>query len=96
MGVAVSVVAVGGYQLIEGRLSLGTFVVVLQLVLQVMDKIHWLFDYAMMMIARFALIDRIEAFNGIPQIDNGTEALSGEVQSVQFQNVSFAYEDKNT
>ncbi|NGM85669.1 ATP-binding cassette domain-containing protein, partial [Paenibacillus sp. 7124] len=94
-GVAVAVVAVGGYQLIEGRLTLGTFVVVLQLVLQIMDKIHWLFDYVMMMIARFALIDRIEAFNGIPQIDNGTQPLSGEVQSIQFRNVSFAYEDKN-
>ncbi|MDT3425811.1 ATP-binding cassette subfamily B protein/subfamily B ATP-binding cassette protein MsbA [Paenibacillus forsythiae] len=94
-GVAVAVVAVGGYQLIEGRLSLGTFVVILQLVLQIMDKIHWLFDYVMMMIARFALIDRIEAFNTIPQIDNGTQPLSGEVQSIQFRNVSFAYEDKN-
>ncbi len=94
-GVSVAVVAVGGYQLMEGRLSLGTFVVVLQLVLQIMEKIHWLFGYVMMMIARFALIDRIEAFNEIPQIDNGTKPLSGEVQSIHFRNVSFAYEDKN-
>ncbi|MCL6605963.1 MAG: ABC transporter ATP-binding protein/permease [Paenibacillus sp.] len=93
--VSIAVVAVGGYQLMEGDLTLGTFLVVLQLVNQLLDSFYGMLRYVMDLVARFAYIDRIQAYHAIPLEEDGGLSLGDEIRSITFEHVNFAYEEEN-
>ncbi|MFB9326300.1 ABC transporter ATP-binding protein [Paenibacillus aurantiacus] len=86
------VLAFGGYQLMNGQLSLGMFVVLLQFANQLMECFQGQFNFAMMFISKMAFIDRLQTFFGAEAMDEGTESLEGKVRSLRFEAVDFEYE----
>jgi ABC-type multidrug transport system fused ATPase/permease subunit len=91
-GTSFIVLAVGGYALIQGNMTLGTFVIVLQFTNQLMEGFQNMFNWIMQLIAKFAFIDRLQSFFDLGQMDAGKKRLTEPVKSLRFEGVGFAYE----
>lgn len=91
--ITLSVLGFGGYQLFNGQVSLGTFVIVFQFTNQLMDSYHRLFQYVMDFSGMLANIDRMELLMNEEQINAGSLPLMEPIRSIKFQQVDFAYKE---
>lgn len=90
-GVSLLMIGYGGYLVIQGSVSIGTFIVIYQLSTQLMDGTQVLFNTYMGLSGRLASVDRLrELFDGEPFKD-GYRKLDGPVQSLAFEDVRFSY-----
>ncbi|WP_164821282.1 ABC transporter ATP-binding protein [Paenibacillus koleovorans] len=91
--VTLSVLGFGGYQLFMDQMTLGSFVIVFQFTLQLMESFHRVFNYALELSAKFANVDRMRLLMEDEQIRDGSSKIQGEIRTLEFDRVSFAYED---
>lgn len=90
-GVGLLMIGYGGYLVIQGSVSIGTFIVIYQLSTQLMDGTQVLFNTYMGLSGRMASVDRLrELFDGEPFKD-GYRKLDGPLQSLSFEDVRFSY-----
>jgi ABC-type multidrug transport system fused ATPase/permease subunit len=92
-GASLIVLGYGGYQVIQGSLSIGTFVIVFQFTGQLMDALHRLFTFSMELSNLYANIDRLRSVMEGPIEKDGHLSLSNQIESITFQDVSFSYEE---
>lgn len=90
-GVILFVVGFGGYELMQGNMTLGLFVVVYQYSTTLMDSLNTFFQQMMNSSSHLAYLDRIsEVFEG-ESIKDGNKRLTAPVNSLIFDHLSFAY-----
>lgn len=90
-GISLLMIGYGGYLVIEGSVSIGTFIVIYQLSIQLMDGTQALFNTFMGLSGRLASVERLrQLFEGEPFKD-GYRKLDGPVQTLAFDNVRFSY-----
>src|SRR5690606_353121 len=75
-----SVLGFGGYQLFEGNVSHGTFVILFLFASQLMDSYQRLFRYAMDFSGMLACIDRMDLLMNEDQIESGSTPFGGAIR----------------
>lgn len=85
------VLGVGGYQVIQGSISIGLFVVIYQLTSQLMFAIHGTYEFFMELQGKMANLDRIKTFMDSESNDEGSLPLTEQIHSIEFIDVSFKY-----
>ncbi|WP_282935219.1 ABC transporter ATP-binding protein [Paenibacillus sp. RC67] len=88
------VLIIGGYEVIQGNTTLGTFVIVYQYSNQLFQSFQNVFNFFMNMSGRLAFVDRVKELFEQEQVAEGTKNLTGAVRSIRFDQVSFAYSDE--
>ncbi|QYR23710.1 ABC transporter ATP-binding protein/permease [Paenibacillus sp. sptzw28] len=91
-GIGLFVLAFGGWQLIQNRMSVGTFVVVFQFSIQLADSFSNLFQFIMGLSGQSAYVDRVQRILEMEQTKDGTKQLPQPVSSIRFHDTSFRYD----
>lgn len=88
------VLVIGGYEVIQGNTTLGTFVIVYQYSNQLFQNFQNVFNFFMNMSGRLAFVDRVKELFEQEQVSEGTKNLTGGIRSIRFEQVSFAYSEE--
>lgn len=87
------VFAYGGNLVIQGDMSIGTFVIVYQFSSQLLGAFQQLFNFVMGTAGNMSAVERIrEVLNG-NKVKDGEKVVEGQVKEITFDDVSFQYED---
>jgi ABC-type multidrug transport system fused ATPase/permease subunit len=92
-GVTIAVLAIGGYQLMEKNITVGTFVIVFQFAIQLTDSLNRGFEMFMSFSSGLAQVDRINQVVQEESMQDGDRRLKGDVTSLRFDEVSFRYDE---
>lgn len=92
-GIGILVLGFGGYQLMNGSMSIGTFVIVFQFATQMSDAFYNLFQFMMGVSGNLSHIDRIKKIIEVEKQVQGEQILLGAAQSITFEEVGFQYDD---
>jgi ABC-type multidrug transport system fused ATPase/permease subunit len=90
-GVTLFVLGFGGFELMQGNMSLGLFVVVYQYSTTLMDSLNTFFQHIMNTSSHLAYLDRISEVLEGESIKEGNQRLSEPVETLAFDHLSFAY-----
>jgi ABC-type multidrug transport system fused ATPase/permease subunit len=90
-GVRLVVFGFGGYQLLQGNITLGIFVIIFQFSCSLIDEIHSLFLFVTHLSINLAYVDRVRSIQKEDQIIDGTVSLTEPIKEISFSNVSFSY-----
>lgn len=85
---------IGGYGAMKGNYTLGWFVVLYQLAIQLFDAIHLLYKTIIDFLTRLVAVERLVNFMSSPQEKEGELPISGPLQELCFENVCFRYENE--
>ncbi|HEY8529197.1 MAG TPA: ABC transporter ATP-binding protein [Paenibacillaceae bacterium] len=91
-GVGIAVLAYGGYELMQGTMSVGTFVVVFQFATLMSDSFFRFFQAMTMVAGNLAHHDRMQSVVDMEKDPEADERLTGPVSSIRFDRVTFRYE----
>jgi ABC-type multidrug transport system fused ATPase/permease subunit len=86
------VLGIGGFLVLEGRLSPGMFVVIYSFTNQFMETFHEGFESLMKMSEKFGCVERIRTIMEGEQVPDGAHSLVGPIKTIRFERVRFAYE----
>jgi ABC-type multidrug transport system fused ATPase/permease subunit len=81
----------GGYLVLTDRMSIGTLTVGYQFSTQLLEATDGLFAVTMGIHSRQGYLERIHSLLSTERIQDGSVRLTGGIQSIEFQNVSFRY-----
>jgi ABC-type multidrug transport system fused ATPase/permease subunit len=88
------VLGYGGYSVMQGNMSPGTFVVIYQLAGRLIDSIQKAYGFVVNFAASTSSIDRyLEAINDMDVTSEGHVKLKEAVSSLRFEEVCFTYDD---
>ena len=91
-GVGVVVLAYGGYELMQGTMSVGTFVVVFQFATLMSDSFFRFFQAMTMVAGNLAHHDKMRSIVDLDKDPETDERLTEPVSSIRFERVTFRYE----
>ena len=91
-GVGVVVLAYGGHQLMQGTMSVGTFVVVFQFATLMSDSFFRFFQAMTMVAGNLAHHDRMQSVVDMEKDPEADDRLTEPVTSIRFDRVTFRYE----
>lgn len=86
-----AVLIFGGYSVIRGDVTIGSFVIVYQYSNQLFSNYQTVFNFTMNMSGQLAYVDRVKELFDQEKINEGTQPLNRAVASIQFEKVTFAY-----
>jgi ABC-type multidrug transport system fused ATPase/permease subunit len=87
----IAVLVAGGYSVIKGSVTIGAFVVIYQYSNQLFGNFQSVFNFAMNMSSQLAYMDRVKELFDREQVSGGTRKLQSPVESIEFEQVEFAY-----
>ncbi|TMV52213.1 ABC transporter ATP-binding protein [Paenibacillus mesophilus] len=87
----IAVLIFGGYSVIKGDVTIGSFVIVYQYSNQLFTNYQTVFNFTMNMSGQLAYVDRVKELFDQEKINEGTQPLNRAVASIQFEKVTFAY-----
>lgn len=93
-GSYLTVLAIGGYQVLQGELSIGYFVVIYQLTSELMIGIEKAFKFSVEVAGKMAFVERLRAFLEDPTIPDGALSLRQPIQSLVCSHIQFSYEGR--
>jgi ABC-type multidrug transport system fused ATPase/permease subunit len=85
---------VGGALAIQGKMSIGTLVVVFQFAVQLMEAAQGLFQFIMQISGRLSAVERLREIMEQEKWEEGSRQLQGEINSLALVDVRFRYEDE--
>ncbi|MFF2482999.1 ABC transporter ATP-binding protein [Paenibacillus sp. NPDC058071] len=83
----------GGWLTLEGSLSLGYFIVIFQFASRLMESINILYSSFLGMVSKLSSTERLRNAIHAEKVQDGISRLSGPVQSLCFDQVTFSYEE---
>ncbi|PWW00778.1 ATP-binding cassette subfamily B protein [Paenibacillus cellulosilyticus] len=89
--VILTVLGFGGYETINGTMSIGTLVIFLQFNTQFTDLFISLFQSIMKISGDMAYIDQIRSLESGPQLSMGNKVIEGPIKHLEMKNVVFQY-----
>jgi ABC-type multidrug transport system fused ATPase/permease subunit len=84
---------IGGAMTIQGKMSIGTFVVVFQFAVQLMESAQGLFQFVMQISGRMSAVERLRGIIERDTWNEGSRQLQGVIRTLTMDNVRFRYED---
>ncbi|MGG4498890.1 ABC transporter ATP-binding protein [Brevibacillus reuszeri] len=87
--------AVGGYQVLQGELSVGFFVVIYQLTSELMIGIEKAYKFSVEVAGKMAFVDRVRNFLEDRTISDGTLPFKEPVTSLSCSQITFRYDGSN-
>ncbi|WP_127534222.1 ABC transporter ATP-binding protein [Paenibacillus kobensis] len=93
-GTGLIVLGYGGYELMHGRISIGTFVVVFQFATQMSDSCYNVFQFFMGFSSQLAYMERVNSIITLEQNKPGVLKLSEQPKTIDFDEVRFRYSDE--
>ncbi|WP_078556338.1 ABC transporter ATP-binding protein [Bacillus alkalicellulosilyticus] len=93
-GVGIVVLAYGGYSLIQGHMSVGTFVIVLQFATLMSDSFYNFFQFLLAVSGNLAHHDRMRSIVGIERQSSAEIPLVDPIKIIKFDKVVFRYESE--
>jgi ABC-type multidrug transport system fused ATPase/permease subunit len=84
---------IGGAMTIQGKMSIGTFVVVFQFAVQLMESAQGLFQFVMQISGRMSAVERLRGIIERDTWNEGSRQLKGVIRTLTMDNVRFRYED---
>jgi subfamily B ATP-binding cassette protein MsbA len=91
-GVGIAVLAYGGYQLMQGTMTVGTFVIVFQFASLLSDSCFRFFQAMTMVSGNLAHHDRMQSIVDMEKDPEADAGLAEPVKSIRFDGVAFRYE----
>jgi ABC-type multidrug transport system fused ATPase/permease subunit len=92
-GPALATFVIGGWMVLGGRMSLGTFVVTYQFSLNFMEAINLILLIWMQVASKLVSIERIRSVMDGPAIHEGTKPLQVPIRKLYLKNVHFQYDE---
>jgi ABC-type multidrug transport system fused ATPase/permease subunit len=86
-----AVIGFGGYAVISGHLSIGVFVLLYQLAIQLIDSIHGVYHSVLTFSASHGGLQHAQQLIGGETISDGFEPIKDEIGDVYFKDVRFTY-----
>ncbi|WP_409345808.1 ABC transporter ATP-binding protein [Paenibacillus sp. MBLB4367] len=93
-GAVLFVLAYGGMLVLDGKLSIGMFVVTYQFTSRMMESLNGIYQFAMGLSGKMASVERVRVVLEDERIPNGAELLREPIRSIRFEEVSFRYGDQ--
>ncbi|GMK39912.1 multidrug ABC transporter ATP-binding protein [Paenibacillus sp. CCS19] len=93
-GISLIVLGYGGYELMHGRISIGTFVIVFQFATQMSDSCYNLFQFFMGVSSHLAYMDRVNGVLTMEQNEAGTKKLTEAPKRIDFDGIRFRYAEE--
>lgn len=94
-GSYLTTLVIGGYQVLQGDLSIGFFVVIYQLTSELMVGIEKGFKFSVEVAGKMAFVERVRNFLEDKTIPDGTLPLNKPIQSLECSHITFRYDDSN-
>ncbi|GGE02769.1 ABC transporter ATP-binding protein [Paenibacillus nasutitermitis] len=91
-GIHVALLGFGGYSVIQGRISLGTFLVTYQFIAQLINSFQNLFNFSMDISRGLSSAERLQKVIAKVKSSEGTYMQQGPVSEIVFKKVDFSYE----
>lgn len=91
-GSYLTALAIGGYQVLQGELSIGFFVVIYQLTSEFMMAAEKAYKFSIEVAGKMAFVERVRKFLEDETISDGTTALHEPVESLICSDITFRYE----
>ncbi len=85
------VLGVGGYSVMQERMSIGTFVVVFQFAVQLLEALQGLFQFFMQYAARMASVERLRGMLEGESVPEGAHEIGGPIRELSLRDVHFRY-----
>ncbi|MGO4539473.1 ABC transporter ATP-binding protein [Paenibacillus sp. 2TAB19] len=90
-GIGLLVLGYGGLQLIDNRMSVGTFVILFQFSTQLSDAFYNFFQFFMNLSSQMANVDRVQRILSLEQHDPGEKAMDNRIETLSFEQTNFRY-----
>ncbi|NEW09381.1 ABC transporter ATP-binding protein [Paenibacillus sp. SYP-B3998] len=92
-GAVLLILGFGGYSVIQGRMTIGTFVIVYQFTNQLMDAYQGVYNFIIRFAESKATVERAGEWLHGDQLTEGTRAISGAIVQLSFCDVHFQYSE---
>ncbi|WP_100408020.1 ABC transporter ATP-binding protein [Bacillus solitudinis] len=92
-GVTIFILAYGGYLVLQGQMTIGTFVILYQFSNQLVSTFQNLFNLVMGFSGKLASLERVRNVMDSPTWKNGTKKIKTNVKSLQLKDVHFSYSE---
>lgn len=90
-GIGLLVLGYGGLQLINGQLSVGTFVILFQFSTQLSDAFYNFFQFFMNLSSQMANVDRVQRILTLEQHVPGEKEMDEKIETLSFEQTHFRY-----
>ncbi|HZG74720.1 MAG TPA: ABC transporter ATP-binding protein [Paenibacillus sp.] len=90
-GVTLFMLGYGGYLVLEGKMTIGIFIVAYQFSSQLLDTLQGMLNKWTAIQSGMASVDRLKTFIDGETWPDGERRLDGPIRSIEFRDVSFAY-----
>lgn len=90
-GAVLFVLAYGGMLVLDGKLSIGMFVITYQLTNRMMESLNAIYDFAMGLSGKMASVERVRAVFEGDKTPDGTVDLREPIRSIRLEKLSFQY-----
>lgn len=87
-----SIIGIGGYEAIQGNISIGLVVVMYQFSTQVLDSFNQVFQFILRFSGVLGSVDRIKLAMDEGEAPAGHRHVHGEIREIGFHGVTYAYE----
>lgn len=94
-GVILFILIYGGYLVMQGNMSLGTFVIIYQFSNQLVAKFQSLFYLSLGLSEKTACVERVRAVIDEPTWSDGNKEITDEIHSLELDNIEFAYNEES-
>lgn len=92
-GVMLLVLLYSGFLVLNNQMSIGVMVIIFQYSSRFVDATSGLYDFVIELSGKMASVERTRNVLINDRIEDGSLTLSGDIQSIRLENVSFKYED---
>jgi len=90
-GVTLFMLGYGGYLVLEGRMTIGVFIIAYQFSSQLLDTLQGMLNKWTAIQSGMASVDRLKTFIDGETWQDGERKLDGPIRSIEFRDVSFSY-----
>ncbi|WP_408895218.1 ABC transporter ATP-binding protein [Paenibacillus taichungensis] len=95
--VTFGVLGFGGWSMLNGNMTIGTFIIVYQYSMMLTESIHSFSNYAIFLSGQMVHIDNVKSVLEGPQIKDGDiRLIKGEIDSLTIDELSFQYPSQHT
>ncbi|MGG4499053.1 ABC transporter ATP-binding protein [Brevibacillus reuszeri] len=90
-----TVLIIGGYQVLHGQLSIGFFVVIYQLTSELMMSCEKAYNFSVQVAGKMAFLERVRHFFEEKKDSDGLKDFTEEINTLALSKVCFQYDERN-
>ncbi|MFF2154433.1 ABC transporter ATP-binding protein [Paenibacillus chitinolyticus] len=91
-GLTLIVLGYGGYLVMNGSLTIGTYIILFHFTTQLMQSMHSVYDFFINLASKSTYLDRLKNIIEFETVSEGITSIADqEIRSIEFRNIDFSY-----